>query len=594
MTRRIIAFWLGLTMMLGLIVMVDVTVDFTFTVGGETLYVNKTGSGGAFTSIQHAINYSQDGGTVFVYSGTYYERVLVNKTINLTGENRETTIINVSGSGDVVLITAPYVNMTGFTITNDGSSGSDAGLQINSDQNKIYGNNIFLNNRYGIHLYFSDNNNITNNNVSYNGIAIYLYESSWNNIIGHDIFSEVGSSIVVYSNSNNNIIAHNTLSSINRSGITIYTSKWNNLTENTIHKGGIFVFGGLVQHWNTHYIDTSNSVNGKPILYWKDRTGGTVPLGAGQVILANCVNVAVENQNISNCPAPVELGFSSNCNITKNNATNGQYGILLCRSNDNTIIGNNASSNLYGIYLDYSQRNNILFNEPYDNGYGVILDFSKENNITNNILYDNAYAILLDRSDWNNITDNNASHNLWGALIGMNSNGNTVEDNIVYDNAHGIHIVNAHWNHIIYNNILSNFAAGINIDDDACWNEITNNNITNNDNGIRIMHIYAENNKLFHNSFIGNNRHAIDMTIDKNEWDNGYPSGGNYWSDYTGVDYFKGPNQDQPGSDGIGDTNYSIDSDSVDHYPLIEPYTYKPFDNYTILKQGWNLHHRSK
>jgi hypothetical protein len=65
--------------------------------------------------------------------------------------------------------------------------------------------------------------------------------------------------------------------------------------------------------------------------------------------------------------------------------------------------------------------------------------------------------------------------------------------------------------------------------------------------------------------------------------------GGNYWSDYNGSDDYKGPNQDQPGSDGIGDTNYSIDSDSVDNYPHMEPYSYKPLENYTILKQGWNL-----
>jgi len=74
-----------------------------------------------------------------------------------------------------------------------------------------------------------------------------------------------------------------------------------------------------------------------------------------------------------------------------------------------------------------------------------------------------------------------------------------------------------------------------------------------------------------------------------NQWDNGYPSGGNYWSDYVGVDNFRGPHQNITGSDGIGDTNYSIDMDSIDHYPLMEPYSYKPLKNYITLKQGWNL-----
>jgi len=53
----------------------------------------------------------------------------------------------------------------------------------------------------------------------------------------------------------------------------------------------------------------------------------------------------------------------------------------------------------------------------------------------------------------------------------------------------------------------------------------------------------------------------------QNRWDGGYPGGGNYWSDYTGVDLFSGPLQDQPGSDGIGDTPYVVDADSADRYP---------------------------
>jgi len=57
-----------------------------------------------------------------------------------------------------------------------------------------------------------------------------------------------------------------------------------------------------------------------------------------------------------------------------------------------------------------------------------------------------------------------------------------------------------------------------------------------------------------------------------NLWDNDYPSGGNYWSDYVGVDVKRGPNQDLPGSDGIGDTPYIIDTDNRDHYPLMNPY----------------------
>lgn len=57
-----------------------------------------------------------------------------------------------------------------------------------------------------------------------------------------------------------------------------------------------------------------------------------------------------------------------------------------------------------------------------------------------------------------------------------------------------------------------------------------------------------------------------------NEWDDSYPSGGNYWSDYTDVDLKSGLDQDQHGNDGIGDTPCVIDVDNVDRYPLMAPF----------------------
>jgi len=50
-----------------------------------------------------------------------------------------------------------------------------------------------------------------------------------------------------------------------------------------------------------------------------------------------------------------------------------------------------------------------------------------------------------------------------------------------------------------------------------------------------------------------------------NTFDNDYPSGGNYWSNYTGYD---------ANDDGIGDTPYVIDANNRDKYPLMSPYEY--------------------
>ncbi len=78
---------------------------------------------------------------------------------------------------------------------------------------------------------------------------------------------------------------------------------------------------------------------------------------------------------------------------------------------------------------------------------------------------------------------------------------------------------------------------------------------------------------IYHNNFLNNTIHAHTNPVCNNTWDNGYPSGGNYWSNYTGVDFFSGAYQNETGSDGIGDTPYVVDGDNQDDYPLMNPWT---------------------
>jgi len=97
-----------------------------------------------------------------------------------------------------------------------------------------------------------------------------------------------------------------------------------------------------------------------------------------------------------------------------------------------------------------------------------------------------------------------------------------------------------------------------------------NNILDNGRAGIDIQ--YSNNNKVYHNSFAGNAPLASSSSSTNTDWDNGYLSGGNYWADNPDRrDNYRGPDQDQPGSDGIGDTSYVIDSAraQVDNYPLM-------------------------
>jgi len=124
--------------------------------------------------IQDLIDNASAGDTINIPSGTYYENIVINKSINLVGEDKETTIIDGGGSGDVVEITTDWVNISGFTIQNSGYTKYDEGIIILSKYNTIFDNNI-LNNSNGIYLFGYSNTIIKNNFLDNNVDAFFKY-----------------------------------------------------------------------------------------------------------------------------------------------------------------------------------------------------------------------------------------------------------------------------------------------------------------------------------------------------------------------------------------------------------------------------------
>lgn len=169
---------------------------------GNTLYVDDDG-GADYTSIQEAINAANNSDTVHVYSGTYFENIVIDKIINLVGEDKTTTIIDGNNNGDVVFLSpsSNYVNMTGFTIQNSGNEMYDEGINIDSDFNKITGNiirdcNTGLSLDFWAHNCLITENIITSNNK---GITVYSVYPN-NNLIYRNNFAE--NQINAYDNSN--------------------------------------------------------------------------------------------------------------------------------------------------------------------------------------------------------------------------------------------------------------------------------------------------------------------------------------------------------------------------------------------------------
>jgi len=144
----------------------------------NTLYVGGTGDGN-YTSIQDAINNASDGDIVYVFSGSYYGNIRVNKSITLAGQDKNTTIID-----GCAIISAGGVKINGFTINNPHDAGVpiDNGIEIWSNYS-IVTNNIISNNNNGIYIPGFSNNLLYHNNFINNTQNAYDEgENTWYDI----------------------------------------------------------------------------------------------------------------------------------------------------------------------------------------------------------------------------------------------------------------------------------------------------------------------------------------------------------------------------------------------------------------------------
>jgi len=389
---------------------------------GRTWYVDDDAPEGGngsrekpFNKVQNGVDAADDDDTVRVWEGTYYENVVVNKSVSLVGNGSEETTIDANGTRNGVMIEANWVNLSGFMMTGARESGGEneskwtgVGIYVTSSNNSIFWNNC-SNNTVGIALLNSTSNNTVQGNIAGSNLktGINTVHSDTNRLTSNMIWDN-GINGIYFSKSTDNIIEDNSIcyngntSGNYRAGIWIYRADDNMYINNTVSNNNRS--GLLIKH-----SENSTIMN--------NTCSSNVATG---INLQGCAGGSISKNTVSGNPVGVYLHHSENVLFMDNTCYDNQKGLFLYGASNNEVFRNNFRNNGQGIYVtgvsSYSMYNEAHYNSIVNNTeWGI--------NATNN--------------DGNTI---NATNNWWGNESGpyhetknSNGTGDNVTDYVIFD-----------------------------------------------------------------------------------------------------------------------------------------------------------------
>lgn len=397
--------------------------------------------------------------------------------------------------------------------------------------------------------------NVFDNGTMY---CFEVYSSSEVTILRNSILNITGSAIYVNGSDAVSVI-DNEISSWSYECVGNLMLDWSTdcvVSGNVLADGvqGIALWGASRAHFASHTITDDNMWYGLPVAYYRDIDSLAVaaPM-VSQMILANCTDAWIEGVQ----PTCISIGlyFVSGVDVTGSTLVSYFTSCIEAfHSSDVQVYDSMLMSDGWSMWFhdcaDVSVDSCML-----NGGFaGANVQFSQNVSLTSNLITGVSVT-------WGTVSGN--------GVYSYQTTDLRVCGNMIVSCVHGV-LANPSVNLTIDENEVVSCGVGVSLNmvDDG-MTHVTNNNITGSAwCGVQLSSCRGV--STYHNAFTDNAVHAADDAPGDNSWDDGYPSGGNYWSDYTGVDEFNGEGQDMLGPDGIGDSPYEFTAAS-DRYPLMHP-----------------------
>lgn len=507
---------------------------------------NYTLTGNIDGSVQiqrEGANFDGNGFTVMNYASTSPIQLIGSNLITLKNTNIISTwavginiyqssydmIVNntITGMTSGIFVYAPYDsiinNTVNMTRTNSFYVGTPVGIVSHGSYSNMTGNTIYIPTGSDGIVADSQHSIIESNNVTLVGgssvgvRAISGYDTiMWNTV---SVTGDNSYGISLAQGSQFNTIGENDVTMLGSWSYGVYVADgFNNITLNTVSIDG---------SWSQGVTVTASGTGSSQVQSNTIQTVGQNSVG----IYSNYYNSTI-SYNVISTEGDSSYGIDSMAlgAITMNTvsvsgfAAHGIYSAMNDRMiSENTI--NAMGDYSYGLYITGAYDLQVLLNEVIVSG-----------NYATAAYYSGTYSKI----SYNNVT------------AGL-ENGTAIF----------VKILSA--NNMILNNSFSYSSTGL-MASTTSGNLYVGNNFINDTIAFELRGHSTD--KYYHNSFVNYSSFIISSTT-ASVWDNGYPSGGNYWSTYGGVDLFSGPGQNITGPDGIGDSQFNLSGSNIDYYPLM-------------------------